>query len=127
MFYLFIYYLIFHQYLNVILFVICFARTDSKPINRQLFHLPGLPFSLTPSLFTFSGVPGTVTSLYWEADWAAAFSEVSKQLLMEFCCLVVSAGLLLLFLLLLHFINILLFWRGDRGKNEFIDWNDPAD
>jgi len=98
MFYLFIYYLIFHQYLNVILFVICFARTDNN-----------------------SGVPGTVTSLFWEADWAAAFSEVSKQLLMEFCCLVVRAGLPLLFLLLLHFINVLLFWRGDRGKNDFID------
>ena len=37
MFYLFIYYLIFHQYLNVILFVICFARTDNKPIKQAAF------------------------------------------------------------------------------------------
>lgn len=112
----------FHQYLNdnFICDLFCPDHTNQStgtfPSTRPTVQL------FTSSLFIFSGVPGTITSLFWEAVRAAALFEVSKQLLMEFCCLVVSAGLLLLFLLLLHFINILLFWRGDREKNDFIAW-----
>ena len=53
MFYLFVYCLIFHQYLNDNLFVICFDRTDSKSIHKH-FNLPGLLFSYSHQAYSSS-------------------------------------------------------------------------